>query len=120
MAANLCILAGIPYTRNMTNAASNISALRPATVPAPTRAARAAFVHEALKGERWSIRQAALALGMNVSVLSTRVNGSTAFLADEIEAIAVLLKEEPVDFYGRYISAGPATVEPESNPLPMD
>ena len=78
------------------------------------RAARAAFVHDALKSERWSIRQAALAIGLTHSVLASRANGTTAFLADELEQIARLLKRDPVEFYADYINAqevGPAVLE---------
>jgi transcriptional regulator with XRE-family HTH domain len=70
----------------------------------PRRAARASFVHEALRAERWSVRQAALAIGLSHSALSSRMNGSTAFLADEIESIALLLKREPAEFYADYLA----------------
>lgn len=79
------------------------------------RAARAAFVHDALKSERWSIRQAALAIGLTHSVLASRANGTTAFLADELEQIAGLLKRDPVEFYAEYIAVGRAGFEPATS-----
>ncbi|WP_194385152.1 helix-turn-helix domain-containing protein [Microbacterium luteum] len=93
---------------------SNISELRPAADH--TRAARAAYVHDSLKAERWSVRAAALAIGITNSVLATRMNGTTAFLADELESIARLLKVDPVQFYAGYLAAGdPET--PEVRPM---
>jgi hypothetical protein len=91
----------------------NITALRP-TADA-VRATRAAFVHQALKSERWSIRQAALQLGMNHAVLASRVNGSTPLLADEVEGIAHLLKRDPAEFFAAYLNAG-TTGPTGSNP----
>lgn len=84
---------------------SNLTELRPSGDA--VRVARAKFVHGLLKSERWSVRAAAHAIGITNSVLATRMSGSTAFLADEIEAIAGLLKMDPVEFYGRYIAVGP-------------
>lgn len=70
------------------------------------RARRAAFVRDCLKSERWSVRAAAMAIGTNHSSLGARVKGETAFTAEDIEAIAVLLKQDPIEFYGRYLNAG--------------
>lgn len=97
----------------------NITALRSNADVA--RAGRAAFVHQQLKNERWSIRQAALTLGMNHTVLGSRLNGATAFLADEIESVAHLLKREPVEFFAEYLASGTGDFKPtESNPRPKD
>lgn len=92
----------------MTN--SNVSVLRPQVDSA--RAARAAHIHGLLKGERWSVRAAALAMGIGPSVFATRMNGSTAFLADELEMIARLLKRDPVEFYAEYLAIGADGAEP--------
>lgn len=70
------------------------------------RFARAAFVRDELKAERWSIRAAAMAIGTNHTSLGARVKGDTAFLAEDIESIAYLLKRDPIEFYGEYINAG--------------
>lgn len=108
LAEHLDRLTGNPYSVGM----ANVTPLRDNTDS--IRAARAAFVHDSLKSERWSVRQAAMAIGMNNSVLATRMHGGTAFLADELEQIAGLLKLDPVDFYRDYISAqevGPAVLE---------
>lgn len=77
-----------------------------------TRAARATFVHEALKSERWSIRAAALAIGTNHTSLGSRLKGETAFFAEDIESLASILKRDPVTFYGEYLRAG----QDDSNP----
>lgn len=82
---------------------ANVTPLRDTTDP--IRTARAAFVHDSLKSERWSVRQAALATGIGTSVLATRMSGTTAFLADELESIAALLKRDPVEFYAEYLAA---------------
>lgn len=71
-----------------------------------TRVARADFVQDCLKSDRWSVRKASLALGMTHTVLGSRVKGETSFLAEEIEAIAGILKRDPVEFFAAYISAG--------------
>jgi len=104
-------LAGIPYDHGM--AESNVTPLRSETDP--LRTARASFVHGALKDERWSIRQAALAMGVSHSVLSTRLKAETAFLAEELEQIAGLLKRDPVDFYRDYLAVGPEGLEPPAS-----
>lgn len=70
------------------------------------RSNRADFVRQALTHERWSMRKAAMALGMNHTVLSSRTRGDTAFLAEEIEAIAELLHRDPVQFYADYLNSG--------------
>ena len=76
------------------------------------RFARASFVGNALKSERWSTRQAALALGMSHSSLGDRLKGNTSFLAEDIEDIATLLKRDPVEFYADYLAVGPTGLEP--------
>jgi hypothetical protein len=86
-----------------------------------TRAARADFVRDSLKTERWSIRQAALAMGMSHTALASRLRSETSFLADEIESIAHLLRHEPVDYFRLYLQAGTTkapTPEGEGRKLP--
>ena len=92
---------------------TNVTPLRDTTDP--IRTARAAFVLDSLKSERWSVRQAALATGIGTSVLATRMSGTTAFLADELESIAALLKRDPVEFYAEYIAVGRAGFEPATS-----
>lgn len=92
----------IQYSRAMPK---NVVQLRP-EVDA-LRAARGSFVHTQMKAERWSIRQAALAIEASHSVLASRVKGETAFLAEELEAIAKILKTDPVDFYREYLAVDP-------------
>ena len=82
----------------------NVTDLRPD--PNSVRTARAQHMHGLLKADRWSISAAALQLGINKSVLASRMNGTTAFLADEIEAIAGLLRRDAVTVYMEYLSAG--------------
>ncbi len=91
------------------------------------RAARAEFVRQALKADRWSVRAAALAIGTSHTALGARVKGDTAFLAEDIELIAILLKRNPpVEFYGAYLRAGtqegPASEEtgPVVHPLGLE
>ena len=95
-------MSGKSYTRDMT--ATNVTRLR--STDTDPRALRARFVHQLLKNERWSVRNASQTIGMTNSVLATRLNGTTPFLADELEAIAVLLKRDPVTFYADYLRAG--------------
>jgi len=83
---------------------SNVTNLRPDGDA--TRTMRAKHIHGLLSDERWSIRQASMRLGMNNSVLATRMSGATPFLADELEKLAVLLKRDPVEFYAEYLRAG--------------
>lgn len=70
------------------------------------RLARGAFVRDALKAERWSIRAAAMVIGMSNTALSDRCRARAPFLAEDIEAIAIILKRDPVEFYGAYLRAG--------------
>ena len=79
-----------------------------------TRVARAAFVHAALKAERWSVRAAAMAMGTSHTSLGARLKGETAFLADDIESVALLLKRDPIEFYGEYIRAGSDDFNPRT------
>lgn len=69
------------------------------------RVARAAFVFECLVEERWSIRKASMAIGINPTSLGDRLKGDVAFTAEDIEAIARLLKRDPVEFYRDYLNA---------------
>ncbi|WP_431862981.1 hypothetical protein [Microbacterium algeriense] len=78
------------------------------------RSARAAFVRDALKSERWSVRAAALAIGTNHTSLGARVKGDTAFFAEDIESIAILLKRNPIEFYGEYLRAGSDDSDPRT------
>ena len=84
----------------------------PTLAASQSRQARAAFVHLSLKEDRWSIRQAALALGMSHTALSSRLRADTAFLADEIEGLAHLLRRDPVDYFRLYIEAGTQKAAP--------
>lgn len=101
----------------MTNIASSAFSQRD-----EVRSARAAFVRDALKSERWSVRAAALAIGTNHTSLGARVKGETAFFAEDIESIAILLKRNPVEFYAEYLAAdtknGPASEETEPSDVP--
>lgn len=54
-------------------------------------------------------------MGMSHSVLASRLNGSTAFLAEDIEDIAKLLKRDAVELYAEYLSVGPAGIEPTTS-----
>lgn len=78
-----------------------------ATMPQDaSRVARAAFVRKSLKAERWSTRAAAAAMGTNHTSLGNRLKALTPFFAEDIEAIALILKRNPVEFYGAYLAAG--------------
>lgn len=110
---NLCTPYRNAYTVRMSKNPGNIAHLRPEEDT--LRVARAKYMHGLLKAERWSIRAAALQIGMNHTVLSTRMNGSTAFLADEIESIAQLLKVDPVDLYRSYLTAGSTPTQPPTD-----
>ena len=115
MIISLGIMPGMSYTQSMSTTTRNIVHLRPEGDAA--RATRAQFIHGLLKSERWSVRQAALAMGMTSSVLATRMNGSTPFLADELEKIAELLKRDPVKFYAEYLEVGRTGLEPVTDGL---
>jgi hypothetical protein len=86
----------------MRNTASNYET----TPDDAVRANRANFVLKRLRGERWSNRAAAMALGMSHTALGDRTKGLTAFLAEDIEGIAILLREDPVEFFREYLNAG--------------
>lgn len=53
-------------------------------------------------------------MGINHTVLASRMKGETPFLADEIESIAELLKRDAVDFYREYLSVGTIAPEPQT------
>ena len=94
----------------MATSTNNVTDIRPEADV--VRADRASHIHGLLKSERWSIRQAALRLQMNNSVLASRMSGATPFLADELEGIARLLKRDPVEFYAEYLKVGLGGIEP--------
>ena len=43
------------------------------------------------------------------------MKGDTAFLADELEGIARLLRRDPVGLYADYLTVGPAGIEPTTS-----
>ena len=75
-----CTLARIPYSRSMTT-------LSPTGSNSDHRVARGAFIRDALKAERWSIRAAAIAIGMSNTALSDRCRGA----GKDIRAVQELL-----------------------------
>jgi len=102
------MVTGIPYSEGMSLAHHG--------TPGDTRAARAAFVEAALKQDRWSIRQTAVAIGMSHSALAARVAGKTSFFAEDIELIALHLHRDPIAFYAEYLNAGAHKNGPEEIP----
>lgn len=110
-------MANITYNQGMGKSEENVTALY--GTRGTVQANRARFVHKALKEERWSIRQAAARLGFTHTTLTSRCNGGTPFLADELEHIAFLLKIDPIEFYAGYINAGNEREE-AADAKPMD
>lgn len=98
-----------PYTDGMTN----VTALPKLD---PTRVARAAFVKNAIEADDRSIRYVAGRTGINPTSLGDRIRGHVAFTAEDIEAVAVVLKRDPVDFFRDYLAAGHA---PAADPSAM-
>lgn len=80
-----------------------------------TRIARASFVEDALRSQRWSTRAAAMRLGMSHTALGDRLKGKVAFLADDIEALANVLERDPGAFFLDYIRASDAPTAPSTS-----
>jgi transcriptional regulator with XRE-family HTH domain len=76
------------------------------------RSARGAFVKSLIDQEERSARFVAVRIGLAPSSMSERLKGKSPFLADELEGIARVLRIDPVEFYGRYISVKPGGFEP--------
>jgi hypothetical protein len=109
MSFRLAIVAGNPYTCDMTSVA-NIHA---ASTKHAVRVARAEFVRELIESEERSVRYVALKIGLSPSTLSERLSGKNAFLADEIEAIAPIVRKTPTGLFSEYIAiVGPTGLEP--------
>ena len=75
------------------------------------RRARAAFVKARLDEDGRSARFVSSRVGISNTAFSDRLKGKAAFLADELELIAAVLKIDPVKFYAEYISVGPTRLE---------
>ena len=77
------------------------------------RHARAAFIKSLIEGEDRSVRYVATKIGISPSTLSERLSGKNAFLADEIGAIASIVRMTPVGLYSEYVAVvGPTGLEP--------
>lgn len=86
------------------------------------RRARAAFIKALLDEDDRSVRYVAGKIGISNTALGDRLKGKVAFLADELEPIARILKIDPVQFYAAYLAAGtkngPASEETGPQMLP--
>lgn len=89
------------YSQTMTN----ISQLHPVAIDA-TQAARAQFLADELKSERWSLRLLQDRTGIPKSTLASKLNGSSPILAADIEVFATVLKRDAVDLFRDYLAAG--------------
>ena len=79
------------------------------------RRARGAFVKNLIDQEERSARFVAIRIGLNPTSMGERLKGKSPFLADELEAIARVLRVDPVDFYSQYVKVGPAGIEPTTS-----
>lgn len=84
---------------------SNISQIHPSTGD-EIQVARAHFLNDTLKGERWSLRLLQDRTGIAKSTLASKLNGSSPILAADIELFADVLRRDPVDLYAAYLAAG--------------
>ena len=94
-------MSGIWYSQIMTN----ISQLHPIDIDA-TQAARAQFLADELKSERWSLRLLQDRTGIPKSTLASKLNGSSPILAADIEVFAAVLKRDAVSLFSDYLAAG--------------
>lgn len=83
---------------------SNITQIAPAD---PQRQARAEFIAAQLEADGRSVRYVAGNIGINHTSLGDRLKGRVAFTVEDIEAIARVLKRDPVRFFAEYIAANP-------------
>lgn len=84
----------------------------------PTRSlrrARGEFVKSLIDAEDRSVRYVALKAGINPTSMGERVKGKAPFLADELEAIAEVLRIDPDDFYKRYRAVGSVGLDPTTS-----
>lgn len=98
-----CKVTGNQYTCGMSTP-QNVIPIHDSSLD--RRRARAAFVKAAIEDDDRSDRYVAIRAGISTSAFSDRLKGRVAFLADELEDIAHVLKLDPVDFYRDYIAAG--------------
>lgn len=94
-------LSGNWYSPNM----SNIAQLHP-SVSDEKQAARAQFLSDTLKADRWSLRLLQQETGIPKSTLASKLNGSSPILAADIELFAEVLRRDPVGLFADYLSAG--------------
>lgn len=62
--------------------------------------------------EERSARFVAIRIGLNPTSMGERLKGKSPFLADELEAIARVLRIDPIEFYAKYISVSAFDGEP--------
>lgn len=93
---------------------SNVTPLR--TETEIIRARRAAYVRHEVEADGRSVRYVAGKIGVSHSSLGDRLRGKVAFLAEDIEEIAGILKRDPVEFYAAYLAAGHNPTPDESDP----
>ena len=79
------------------------------------RLARASFIRGLIEAEDRSVRYVATKIGLSPSTLGERLSGKNAFLADELEALAPIVRMTPVGLYAEYIAVGPAGLEPTAS-----
>ena len=80
-----------------------------------TRLARAAFIKDLIEAEDRSVRYVALKIGLSPTTLGERLSGKNAFLADEIEVIAPIVRRTPVGLYSEYVAVGLGGLEPPTS-----
>jgi transcriptional regulator with XRE-family HTH domain len=76
------------------------------------RVARASFIRGLIEDDDRSVRYVAQRMGVAPSTLGERLSGKTAFLADDIAAIAEVLRRNPIELYGQYLDVGLGGFEP--------
>jgi hypothetical protein len=95
------------------NAQSNVIAFEdPARA---LRRARGAFVKSLIDAEDRSVRYVAQKAGINPTSMGERLKGQSPFLADELEAIAEVVRMDPDEFYKRYRTVGSEGFEPPTD-----
>jgi transcriptional regulator with XRE-family HTH domain len=111
-----------PYMDRLTgNWYSSSMSTQHRTAPSPesVQLARARYLDDALRDERWSRRQLAMRTGLSKGVVNSRLNGETPLNVDEITIFAKILRRDPVELFATLMSIrdenGPASEEAGPN-----
>lgn len=92
--------------------------------------ARAKYLDDALREERWTYRKLEARTGISKSVIASRLTGTTPLLMSEVEIFADVLRRNPVELFATlhaipdaddphpFVGAGQKLLEKDSNLQP--